>query len=48
MGGGIANTFLKAAGDEIGISLCEEAMVGIAKELLNDGKIILHYKWLNT
>ena len=41
VGGGIANTFLKAAGHEIGISLCEESMVGIAKELLNDGKIIL-------
>ena len=41
VGGGIANTFLKAAGHEIGISLYEESMVGIAKELLNDGKIIL-------
>jgi phosphoglycerate kinase len=41
VGGGIANTFLKAAGHEIGISLCEESMIGIAKELLNDGKIIL-------
>jgi phosphoglycerate kinase len=41
VGGGIANTFLKAAGHEIGISLCEESMVGIAKDLLNDGKIIL-------
>ena len=41
VGGGIANTFLKAAGHEIGISLFEESMVGIAKELLNDGKIIL-------
>jgi phosphoglycerate kinase len=41
VGGGIANTFLKASGHEIGISLFEESMVGIAKELLNDGKIIL-------
>jgi phosphoglycerate kinase len=41
VGGGIANTFLKAAGYEIGISLFEESMVAIAKELLNDGKIIL-------
>ena len=41
VGGGIANTFLKAAGHEIGISLFEESMVGIAKELFNDGKIIL-------
>jgi phosphoglycerate kinase len=41
VGGGIANTFLKAAGYEIGISLFEESMVGIAKELLNDRKIIL-------
>ena len=41
VGGGIANTFLKAAGYEIGISLFEESMVAIAKELLNDGKILL-------
>ena len=41
MGGGIANTFIKAAGHEVGISLFEESMVGIAKELLKDGKIIL-------
>jgi phosphoglycerate kinase len=41
VGGGIANTFLKAAGYEIGISLFEESMVAIAKKLLNDGKIIL-------
>ena len=41
VGGGIANTFIKAAGYEIGISLHEESMLDIAKELLNDGKIIL-------
>lgn len=41
VGGGIANTFIKAAGHEIGISLFEESMVHIAKDLLKDGKIIL-------
>jgi len=41
VGGGIANTFIKAAGHEVGISLFEESMVNIAKDLLKDGKIIL-------
>lgn len=41
VGGGIANTFIKAAGHEVGISLFEESMVHIAKDLLKDGKIIL-------
>ncbi|MDA8541492.1 phosphoglycerate kinase [Gammaproteobacteria bacterium] len=41
VGGGIANTFIKAAGHEVGISLFEESMVRIAKDLLKDGKIIL-------
>ena len=41
VGGGIANTFIKAAGHEVGISLFEESMVHIAKDLLEDGKIIL-------
>jgi phosphoglycerate kinase len=41
VGGGIANTFIKAAGNEIGISLYEESMIDIAKELLDGGKIIL-------
>jgi len=33
VGGGIANTFLKAAGKEIGKSLCEDDLVGTAQEL---------------
>ena len=41
VGGGIANTFVKAAGNEIGVSLFEESMIDIAKELLDGGKIIL-------
>jgi phosphoglycerate kinase len=41
VGGGIANTFIKAAGNEIGLSLYEEYMIDIAKELLDGGKIIL-------
>ena len=41
VGGGIANTFIKAAGHEVGISLFEESMVHIAKDLLKGGKIIL-------
>ena len=41
VGGGIANTFIKAAGYEVGISLYEESMLDIAKDLLNGGKIIL-------
>ena len=34
VGGGIANTFLAAAGKEVGKSLCERAMLDIAKRLL--------------
>ncbi|MDA8816364.1 phosphoglycerate kinase [Gammaproteobacteria bacterium] len=41
VGGGIANTFIKAAGHGVGISLFEESMLHIAKDLLKDGKIIL-------
>jgi len=33
-GGGIANTFLKAAGYPVGSSLCEEPLVDLAKQLL--------------
>ncbi len=35
VGGGIANTFLKAAGHEIGQSLCEDEMLDIAKRLID-------------
>jgi phosphoglycerate kinase len=43
IGGGIANTFLKALGHEIGDSLVEDDMLEEAKALLeeNEGKIIL-------
>lgn len=41
VGGGIANTFIKAAGYQIGQSLYEESMVDLAKRILDDGKIIL-------
>ena len=41
VGGGIANTFLKAAGHEVGNSLCEDDMVGTASEMLSTNKIIL-------
>ena len=36
VGGGIANTFLKAAGKEIGKSLCEADLVPTAKALMNE------------
>lgn len=35
VGGGIANTFLKAAGHEIGKSLCEDDLVPTAKALMD-------------
>jgi phosphoglycerate kinase len=35
IGGGIANTFLKARGAEIGISLFEEASLGVASEVMD-------------
>ena len=41
VGGGIANTFLKASGLNIGKSLVEDSMIDIAKEILELGKIIL-------
>lgn len=40
-GGGIANTFLAAAGYKIGMSLFEAEQIQIAKELLKSGKIPL-------
>ena len=40
-GGGITNTFLKAQGNNIGISLCEDSMLSHAKELLETKKILL-------
>ena len=41
VGGGIANTFLKAAGKNIGTSLVEDSMLDVAKNILNQKKIIL-------
>jgi len=41
VGGGIANTFLKASGLNIGKSLVEDSMIDIAKNLLEQGKIVI-------
>ena len=41
VGGGIANTFMKSQGFDVGESLVENDMIEIAKELFNSGKIIL-------
>lgn len=43
-GGGIANTFLKSQGFNVGESLVENDMIETAKELFNSGKIILPNK----
>jgi len=40
-GGGITNTFLKASGNNIGTSLCEDSMLEHARELLATSKILL-------
>ena len=40
-GGGITNTFLKAQGNNIGISLCEDSMLSHAQKLLETEKILL-------
>ncbi len=44
VGGGIANTFLKSQGINVGESLVENDMIEIAKELFNSGKIMLPNK----
>jgi len=44
VGGGIANTFLKASGYEIGKSLAEDNMLNMANNMLETGKIILPEK----
>jgi len=44
VGGGIANTFLKSQGFDVGESLVENDMIEIAKELFNSRKIILPNK----
>jgi phosphoglycerate kinase len=38
IGGGMANTFLKAIGTEIGNSLCEKDLVATAKKIIEDAK----------
>lgn len=38
VGGGIANTFLKAAGNNVGKSLCEDDLVPVAQSLMNKMK----------
>tara|TARA_B100000287_G_scaffold376167_1_gene377131 strand:- start:1151 stop:2287 length:1137 start_codon:yes stop_codon:yes gene_type:complete len=40
-GGGITNTFLKAQGNNVGLSLCEDSMLSNARELLESSKILL-------
>ena len=44
VGGGIANTFLKSQGFDVGESLVENDMIEIAKELFNSDKMILPNK----
>ena len=44
VGGGIANTFLKAAGISIGNSIYEESMLFICEKMLNTDKVILPEK----
>ncbi len=41
VGGGMANTFLKAEGHQVGSSLYEEEQVGAARELLATGKVLI-------
>lgn len=41
VGGGIANTFLKASGVNVGASLCEDDLVDTAKKIMADTHIIL-------
>ena len=48
VGGGIANTFLKASGYEVGKSLYEESMLDIASTLLKDNKIMLPKKVITS
>jgi len=48
VGGGIANTFIKAAGFKIGQSLYEESMLDIAKSILEKDKIVLPDKVITS
>jgi phosphoglycerate kinase len=38
LGGGIANTFLKAQGHEIGVSMCEDELLDEARQILQEAK----------
>ena len=44
VGGGIANTFICAAGYKVGMSLIEDSMIDSAKKILDEGKILLPKK----
>ena len=48
VGGGIANTFICAAGYQVGKSLIEDSMIDVAKEILNEGKILLPKKVITS
>ncbi len=48
VGGGIANTFICAAGYQVGKSLIEDSMIDFAKEILNEGKILLPKKVITS
>ena len=48
VGGGIANTFLKAKGFDVGKSLFEDSMIDIAHNLIEKGKIILPKKVITS
>ena len=48
VGGGIANTFLKAKGFDVGKSLFEDSMIDIAYNLIEPGKIILPKKVITS
>ena len=48
VGGGIANTFLKAKGFDVGKSLFEDSMIDIAYNLIEKGKIILPKKVITS
>ena len=48
VGGGIANTFIKSSGLNVGNSLTEESMLEIAKSILDKGKIILPNRVLTS
>ena len=48
VGGGIANTFIKSSGLNVGNSLTEESMLEIAKSILDKGKVMLPNRVLTS